>query len=259
MQDASFWFKIEMWQNCHFDPWESIFTCKSAAGPQLKLFILQRRVRRSLAAGTAAWKSGCETRDKCQSAWERASNAVRIMVNTLKQKQISPNLAEATQQREKWKHVIPWSGCVRFGGDCIYRQGAAENLIMWSFLMTTNDEEDEGRVDVKHRLHGRKHPFLTKAKTAARSETYQGVTINIYHLLVHLHSICCRLTMRNRICVFFVCVYVFSPNQIAPWWPVLILKGPNHFLDENNLTFSQPTAMWIKKHINMCIFKTISD
>lgn len=220
MLDASFWFKIEMRQYCHFDPWESVFTCKSAAGPQLKLFILQRRIRRSLAAGTAAWKSGCETRDKCQSAWERASNAVRIMVNTLKQKQISPNLAEATQQREKWKHVIPWSGCVRFGADCIYKQGAAENLIMWSFLMTTNDEEDEGRVsqicDVKHRLHGRKHPFLTKAKTAARSETYQGVTINIHHLLVHLHFICCRLTMRQS---WFVCslfVFMYFPQTKSP-------------------------------------------
>lgn len=36
----------------------------------------------------AVWKGGCETHDKCQSAWERASNAVRIMIDTLKQKQI---------------------------------------------------------------------------------------------------------------------------------------------------------------------------
>lgn len=46
-----------------------------------------KAIRRSNAA---VWKGGCETHDKCQSAWERASNAVRIMINTLKQKQIPP-------------------------------------------------------------------------------------------------------------------------------------------------------------------------
>lgn len=119
-----------------------------------------KAIRRSNAA---VWKGGCETHDKCQSAWESASNAVRIMINTLKQKQIPPKLAEAAEQieslREKWKHMISWS--VHIGADWIYRQDAAENVIMWSLLMTTNDEKDEGLIaqisDVEHQLHGKTH------------------------------------------------------------------------------------------------------
>lgn len=156
-----------------------------------------------------------------QRCLQTASNAVRIRMSTLKRKQSSKNLAEAAQQaksqKEKGKHMISWSVCIWLGADRIYRRDEAENDFMWSFLMTTTtDEKDKGRISqiigyMAENIHFWQK--ATRAETAAWSETYQGVTMNIYHLLLNLHSICCCLAIRQGCFVWALFLFCLRLNR----------------------------------------------
>lgn len=53
----------------------------------------------------------------------------------------------------------------------------------------------------------------TRAETAAWSETYQGVTMNIYHLLLHLHSIWCCLEIRQGCFVWALFLFCLRLNR----------------------------------------------
>lgn len=157
----------------------------------------------------------------CRGAWETASNAVRIRKTTLKLKQISKDLPQAAEQtesqREKGKHMTSWSVCIRFRftGEMRLKMSLCDRF-WWQQMMKRTRAIYPRYLMLSIGYMAENIRFwqkATTAETAAWSETYQGVTMNIYHLLVHLHSIWSRPEIRQGCFVWSLFLFCLRLNR----------------------------------------------